>query len=137
MIRWFYLVVVAAAVGCSPPSPQPKKEPSGTPPAAKETKTAAKTVEEAKTELQSRIDCCLGGQAPDSLFNGTITIWAVGKTIQSIDIVRVVQKYDEGGKPVPNYFVGALKATAADSIAVIGAVGAFATALVALLAGKG
>lgn len=138
MTRLFCLVVTTAAfAGCSKPSPStsdskpepapdfskntpapeqpPKKDTPEIKPAPKLPISAAKTALEAREEVQARIDRCLGGQSLSDLFSGTIGIWAVGKKIQSMELVRVVQKYDEEGKIVPNQFVAAIKCVAANS----------------------
>jgi hypothetical protein len=36
--------------------------------------------------------------------------------VQSLEIMRVVQKYDKAGKMVPNKFVAAIKCVATDNI---------------------
>ena len=107
MTRWLSFVLATALVGCSnsspdkrsesipdskpvaqkspsPPEQPPKKEPPETKPAPKEPKSTVKTAQEARDELQARIDRCLGGQSLDDLFGGTIGIWAVGYKIQSM-----------------------------------------------------
>jgi hypothetical protein len=140
MTRWLcFVLATAALVGCSKSSPDNKgdSKPESTPPVSKnppvseqplkkeppetklvpkDPKTAVKTAQEAREELQARIDRCLGGQSLNDLFGGTIGIWAVGKKIQSMELVRVVQKYDTEGKIVPNQFVAAIKCVAAHSI---------------------
>lgn len=104
------------------PTESPKSKPEDTKPLDKPAKKdappadEAKTVQQAKEELQSRIDRCLGGQPVNDVLGGTIGIWAVGKKIQSMDLVRVVQKYSKDGKPVPNQFVAAIKCTVAHNI---------------------
>jgi len=128
MTRWFCMCMATAAiVGCSnsspvnkpvpapvpikiPPAPeQPPEKPPEAKPAPEEPKSTVKTTAEAREELQARIDRSLGGQSLDDLLGGTIGIWAVGYKIQSMEIVRVVQKYDTEGKIVPNQFVAAIK----------------------------
>lgn len=136
MTRWFCLVVaIAALAGCSKSSPENKNESSSkvsknpsvseqppkkgspeTKSAPNDTKSMVKSDQEARKDLQSRIDRCLGGQALSDLFGGTIGIWAVGKKIQSMELARVVQKYDTEGKLVTNQFVTTIKCVAANSI---------------------
>src|SRR5262245_57501219 len=117
MTRWLCFVVAAALVGSSnsppekkaeskppprpvtqkqpPPAPQPpKKESPETISASKEEKSAVKTAQEAREELQARIDRCLGGQSLNDLLGGAIPIWAAGYRIRSMEIVRVIQKYN-------------------------------------------
>ena len=115
MTRWFCLCMATAAiVGCSNYSP-PEKPPEAKP-APEKPMSTVKTTAEAREELQARIDRCLGGQDLNDLFSGTMGIWAAGEKIQSLELVRVVQKYDTEGKIVPNQFVAAIKCVAANSI---------------------
>ncbi len=132
MTRCLCFVFAAALVGCSNSSPDkksepnpdskpvaqksppvaeqlPKKTPEESKPTPTEPKGTEKTAKEAREELQARIDRCLGGQSLNDLLGGTIGIWAVGYKIQSMEVLRVVQKYDKEGKMVPNQFVAAIK----------------------------
>ena len=105
-----------------PPADPPKPRPEDTKPVDKPAKkdapatSEARTVQQAREELQSRIDRCLGGQPVNDVLGGTIGIWAVGTKIQSMDLLRVVQKYSKDGKPVPNQFVAAIKCSVANNI---------------------
>jgi hypothetical protein len=130
-----FLFVVVVLVGCTESSPKvgekktgkndsattgaPKKSPKDTGTGAKtpkDEKTSARTVQNAKEEMQSRIDRCLGGQPVEKAFDGTIGIWAVGKKIDSLDLGFVVQKTDEDGKRLVDQFTGTIKCTASDKI---------------------
>lgn len=110
--------VAKAEPAPEPPKPKQEDVKPADKPAKKDAPAAneAKTVQQAREELQSRIDRCLGGQPVNDVLGGTIGIWAVGKKIQSLDLVRVVQKYSTDGKPVPNQFVAAIKSTVANNI---------------------
>ena len=125
-------MATAVIVGCSnsspvnkpvpikmPPAPErPPEKPPEAKPAPEEPKSAVKTTAEAREELQARIDRFFGGQSLDDCLRRTIGIWAVAPydKIQSIEIVRVVQKYDKEGKIVPNQFVAAIKCEKIDTI---------------------
>lgn len=131
MTRWLWLCVVTIALaGCSDSSKDKKSDqktiakedssgeqqsPRKDPSEPKSQKNTAKTTQDARAELQARIDRYLGGQPANKLFPGW-GIWAVGKKITSMDIVRVVQKYDKDGTAVPNGFVAVIRCVGEDTL---------------------
>jgi hypothetical protein len=135
MSRPLFVIVVAVLVaGCNkpastgadgkplakadPPAEQPKPKPDeakpGDMPAKKDVPPAeeAKTVQQAREEMQSRIDRYLGGARDTTRIGGTFSIWQVGKRVNNIEIVRVGQAYLPDGKPWTNTFVVVIKCSA-------------------------
>jgi hypothetical protein len=139
MTRCLCFILAAAIVGCSSPTSEKKSESKsnsmsdtqGSPPGAgqptknespetnlaqNDPKRTVKTTQEAREELQARIDRYLGGQSVDDLFDGVLAIWIVGVKVESMQLMRVVQKYDKEGKIVQNQFVAAIKCVGDSSL---------------------
>jgi len=106
------VLICLTTVGC-----QQSSQPS-IPPAQPQNAAAAPskpTAEEAKAHVQKYIDQFLGGDA--SLKMKLLSLSGVDfDTVDSIDIVRSVPKFNADGKPLENGFAVVLKATGFDSL---------------------
>lgn len=100
----------------SEPTKKSPSEQTKNPPAKRETDrvVVAKTAEEARAELQGRINRYLGGQKDPQLLGGLFAIASAFTVFDRIEIETVLQKYDEGGKPLPNEFVATFRASGGD-----------------------
>jgi hypothetical protein len=78
--------------------------------------TGVQTVQNARTELQGRIDRYLGGQNDPHLLGGLFSISSVTARFDRIEIEQVLQKYDKNGNVLLNQFVGKIACAGADRI---------------------
>lgn len=116
-----FLVLIACvfAFGCENAEQSGKANKADPSVAAKAASpNAAKTADDARTELQGRIDRVLGGVDinQEAVNLGSFRIEMIGYDIESVTITKLVPSFTSEGKPIENLFSATLTWTAKNQL---------------------